>query len=346
MPQSLLFGYFGASNFGDEWTLASFLKGIRQAGVKSEQVFVMSRNPERTKAEHGVPAIPRSWRAILSTLSKCQLVLGCGGSLLQDVTSFRSLAFYCSLIWAAKLAGKRVALLGQGLGPLKRGLSKVLAKRAINACDLVTFRERESFKFAKEIGCRIDNCFITADLTFLWDDLPNCQPTNSIAINLRPVKENWSSENLADALKRVAHKGKKILLLPLQPNLDEDALKPLTKIPFSQWHQYKVWRDGLLGIASCNLLLAMRLHALIAACILLVPFVGLKYDPKVANILGEVAKEQILPLSAGAEEIIATIEMVCCKVSETFLERIAKFALNQKNEAKRNFDLLFEKVLK
>ncbi len=345
VPQMFLFGYFGANNFGDEWTLASFLKGAEGIGLKREQISVISRNPDKTRNEHGIVAVPRIWKAILSRISKCQVIVGCGGSLLQDVTSFRSLAFYCLLIWVAKIAGKKVALLGQGLGPLKRPLSKTLARRAINACDLVTFRERESLKLAKGLGCKLDNCFLTADITFAWDEIPKRQLTSSIAVNLRPVKKHWSVVNLTEALKRITREGEKILLLPLQPQVDENTLLPLAKILSSRWHRYETWRDGLVGVASCKLLLAMRLHALIAACILGVPFVGLNYDPKVANILGEVAVGQILPLSAGVEEIASAVERVRLKDAKTFSERLTEFASNQKSAAERNFEFLVEKVL-
>jgi len=344
VPQMILFGYFGAGNFGDEWTLATFLKGIKRLGLKSEQIVALSRNSEATKAEHNIAAIPRSWRAILSIMSKCQIVIGCGGSLLQDVTSFRSLVFYSLLVFAAKFAGKKIALLGQGLGPLKRGASKALARRTLNACDLLTFRERESFRLAKEIGCLLKNCFVTADLTFAWDEFPQRQPTKSIAVNLRPVREHWNCENVAGALKRTLREGEKVLLLPLQPKLDETALQPLTKIPSSKWYRYEIWHDGLVGIANCNLLLAMRLHALIAACILGIPFVGLNYDPKVANILGEVARRQILPLSANESEIASAIEQIRNENLKALAERFEEFASNQKFSAVRNFELLAEKL--
>ncbi|MCS7264911.1 MAG: polysaccharide pyruvyl transferase CsaB [Armatimonadetes bacterium] len=344
MSHLLLFGYFGAGNFGDEWTLAAFLKGLRQIGLKSQKVFVISRDKERTEAEHGVKAITRNWRSIFSKLSDCQYLVGCGGSLLQDVTSFRSLTFYCLLIWSAKLKGKKVALLGQGLGPLKRQLSKLLAKRVINACDLVTFREQDSFHFAQKIGCDIENCFVTSDITFAWDEFPNLKPTSSIAVNLRPVKERWERENVVKALKRIVREGEEILLLPLQPNLDEIALQPLSKIPSSKWHRYKTWRDGLVGIASCNFLLAMRLHALIAACMLAVPFVGLNYDPKVANILGKIEGKQILPLSASESEISSAIEIVRSQV-KNLAERFHQFVSTQKVAALQNFELLAEKLL-
>ncbi|MFN3422969.1 MAG: polysaccharide pyruvyl transferase family protein, partial [Armatimonadota bacterium] len=262
MPLIFLFGYFGAGNFGDEWTLASFLKGCQQTGLSRKEFVVLSRNPQATSDEHDVASIPRNWHSILSTVRKSHLVIGCGGSLLQDVTSFRSLAFYCLLVLVAKGMGKKVALLGQGLGPLKRRLSRKLVKRTLSACDLVTFREEVSFETAKQLGASLDNCFVTADLTFAWDELPQRERRAEIGVNIRPVKESWSEKALIEALKVSLCEGEHVLLLPLQPQSDEFALKPLaTSLP-AKWWRYENWRSGLEGIGSVSSLVAMRLHAL------------------------------------------------------------------------------------
>ncbi|MFN4180541.1 MAG: polysaccharide pyruvyl transferase CsaB [Armatimonadota bacterium] len=345
MPQIFLFGYFGAGNFGDEWTLASFLKGCQHVGLSSKQFVVLSRNPQATNDEHDVASIPRNWRSILSTVRRSQLVVGCGGSLLQDVTSFRSLAFYCLLVWVAKAMGKKIALLGQGLGPLKRRLSRILAKRTLSTCDLVTFREEVSFETAKQLGASIDNCFVTADLTFVWDELPRQEERAEIGVNIRPIKERWNEKALLEALKSSLREGERILLLPLQPKSDELALKFLaTSLP-SKWWRYRNWRDGLEGIGSVSLLVAMRLHALVAACLLGVPFVGLNYDPKVANIFGKITGKKILPLSAGSDEIAAVIKCVRSRSRETMELQMSEFVSTQKRAAMRNFELVASRLL-
>lgn len=345
MPPIFLFGYFGAGNFGDEWTLASFLKGCQQIGLSHKRFFVLSRNPQRTKEEHGVAAVPRNWRSILSTLRKSQLTIGCGGSLLQDLTSFRSLVFYCLLVWVAKAMGKKVAMLGQGLGPLKRPLSRKLAKRTLNACDLVTFREEISFETARSLGVQLDNCFVTADLTFVWDELPQVGRKAEFGVNIRPLKEPWDEKALAQALKNLLGEGEHVLLLPLQPQSDEFALKTLETYLPAKWWRYEAWRNGLEGIGSVGFLVAMRLHALVAACLLNVPFVGLNYDPKVANIFGKIAAEQILPLSASSDELAATIKKVRSENHETTKLRLSEFVSTQRLSAMRNFDLVANKLL-
>ena len=272
-------------------------------------------------------------------MRKCQVVVGCGGSLLQDVTSFRSLVFYCMLIWLAKRMGKKVALLGQGLGPLKRSISRKLAKHTLNACDLVTFRERVSFETARKLGVHEEICSVTADLTFVWDDLPNRELKAELGVNLRPVKERWRIDALARAIENALKEGNRILLLPLQPKSDELALKPLASLSRAGWWSYETWFDGLRGIASVGLIIAMRLHALIAACLLGIPFVGLNYDPKVANILSGVIGGRILPLSAEEPEFANAIKQTI-NDHAAYSDKLREFTATQKVEAQRNFELL------
>ncbi|MGQ9462552.1 MAG: polysaccharide pyruvyl transferase CsaB [Candidatus Fervidibacter sp.] len=340
----LVFGYFGAGNFGDEWTLASFLEGCSQCGFEPKNFIVLSRNPKRTTEEHNVHAIPGDWRVIFSTLKNCQWVIGCGGSLLQDVTSFRSLAFYCLLVWVAKAMGKSVALLGQGLGPLKRPLSKKLAMHTLNACDLVTFREPISFEAARSLGVSTDKCFVTADLTFTWDKFPKAEQKAAVGVNLRPIKGHWSGKAIEEMLK-TSFSGERILLLPLQPNGDESALKPLTNLTNTDWWRCETWLDGLAGIASVNLLIAMRLHALIAACLLGIPFLALNYDPKVENILQGVASQWIFPLSVNSNELNEAIQRIRSEFLETVRSRLIEFSAAQRLEARRNFELFVERLV-
>ena len=48
-----------------------------------------------------------------------ELIISGGGSLLQDVTSKRSLLYYLSIIGLGKFFGKKVMLFAQGIGPIR-----------------------------------------------------------------------------------------------------------------------------------------------------------------------------------------------------------------------------------
>jgi len=349
--KTLLVGYFGAKNFGDEWMLATFLQGCRAMNLPIAPL-VLSRHPEMTQKEHGCPAIPRQWRAILSALKECQLVVGCGGSLLQDVTSFRSLLFYAFLFRQAKAMGKKVALLGQGLGPFRRPVSRWLAKGVLKSSDLVTFRDSMSEQLAKEWGAMPKRMALTADLTFAWEggtqQKLSADRRYPVGLNLRPLSSSAKGEAASrkegwqQALKEwLARQGTTLLLLPLQREVDEKSLTPFAEGSAADWWRWERWQEAMEGIGKVSLLIAMRLHGLIAACLLKVPFVGIGYDPKVVGVLGEAFGDHLLSLPASSEAVLAVLRKVR-ESAESFSERADAFVTERRRLARQNFSLLQE----
>ncbi|GBC97593.1 hypothetical protein HRbin17_00081 [bacterium HR17] len=337
----LIFGYFGAGNFGDEWTLAAFLKGCRQHGCAFTP-FVLSRNPAATANDHAVTAIPRQWRAVSMALSRCECVIGCGGSLLQDATSLRSLIFYCTLIVMARQFGKRTVLLAQGLGPLRRPMSRALARWALRSCHLVTFRDTVSRQLAERLGVPASLIRVTADLTFVWDEVPSRRPRFSLGVNLRPVKAPEATlRRLVEALAQWIQMfwDGQVLFLPLHHGVDDAALTDLAQHCRGTWWRRPHWQDNLDGIAQVQLLVGMRLHGLIAACLLSVPFIGLNYDPKVAGIFGDAFADRLLPLNF-APDAIAAVQRAAPEDPSRWQERTTAFVTDQKRKAAYNFELL------
>ena len=93
MNNVVVSGYYGSKNAGDEAMLAAMIEVLSDLEPKLN-ITVISANPEDTKKRHGVHAI--SWidlGAIVSALRKADLMISGGGSLLQNVTSGRSLYY-------------------------------------------------------------------------------------------------------------------------------------------------------------------------------------------------------------------------------------------------------------
>lgn len=119
-------GYYGFGNAGDEAMLAAILEAILDV-IPNAEITVISGNPKDTMDKHGVKAISRlSPLPIIKALKGCDLLISGGGSLLQDVTSDRSLYYYLSIIRMAKWFNRPVMLYAQGIGPLLRERAKKL----------------------------------------------------------------------------------------------------------------------------------------------------------------------------------------------------------------------------
>ena len=110
----LISGYYGFGNLGDEAALSGLVKGLHARG---HHLSVLSNNPEKTRALHGVEAVTR-YKGLLPALVQSDAVISGGGGLLQDKTSARSLRYYLGILRLAKALGKQAVVYGQGVGPL------------------------------------------------------------------------------------------------------------------------------------------------------------------------------------------------------------------------------------
>ncbi len=73
------------------------------------------------------------------------LYINGGGSLMQDVTSTRSIWYYCYTLYAAKKRGCKVMMYGCGIGPINRPGNRRMAARTIDtSVDRITLRDDNS----------------------------------------------------------------------------------------------------------------------------------------------------------------------------------------------------------
>lgn len=108
MYNILISGYYGFDNIGDESILRTLITSLREK-IPDCRLTVLSHNPASTREKYGVEAVERmSPGAILRAVRRCDMLISGGGSLLQDVTSSKSIHYYLFIIRLAKLLGKKV----------------------------------------------------------------------------------------------------------------------------------------------------------------------------------------------------------------------------------------------
>ena len=113
----LICGAYGKGNAGDDSILEAILSQMRRIDPDMP-MYVLSRNPKETKLRYRVGAIHTFDPRFLLKMCRTKLYINGGGSLIQDVTSTRSLRYYLSNIAAAKLCGNEVLMYGCGIGPV------------------------------------------------------------------------------------------------------------------------------------------------------------------------------------------------------------------------------------
>ncbi len=79
--------------------------------------------------------------SVLRKFRHAALYINGGGSLMQDVTSTRSI-WYCYTLYAAKKRGCKVMMYGCGIGPINRAGNRKMAAKTIDASvDRITLRD-------------------------------------------------------------------------------------------------------------------------------------------------------------------------------------------------------------
>lgn len=284
----LLSGYYGFANAGDEAVLAS-LTQILQDALPGVELVALSGKPEETAAAYGIRAIDRWDKAALRReLKDAALFVSGGGSLLQDVTSVRSVYYYTSLIQTAEKSGVPTIVLAQGLGPLNSGISRWLVRRTLAKCRLLSWRDEASLKLAQEIGLGGVKNFVVCDPVLLWrpdikqDTAVESGDTKRVALALRP----WRDLQIAEAVRLaelLQGGGYQVVLLPFHRGEDE---KLAAEINGRLEHKAEIAECGtpeaaMRVLSGVDFVVGMRLHSLIMAAALGKAALAVSYDPKV-----------------------------------------------------------------
>ena len=297
-------GYYGFSNAGDDAILESIQQAIHEASDEVA-VTVLSNDPDLTRRQYGLDAIPRfrMWR-VFSALRRSDALLSGGGSLLQDTTSTRSLFYYLSVIRCAELLGKPVMLYANGIGPVHKPANRRRVKRVVERAALVTLRDHSSARELRDMGVTRDDIRVTADPVFhlapagearcaqllSGTGIPGDRPFVAVSVRGWPGTGEFPRElaRLCDHLYQ-AH-GLEMLFLLMQPDKDREATRQVRdrmSAPSYVLDAPCTPRELMGVLGKAKLCLAMRLHTLIFAARMAVPSMGLVYDPKVDSYLRE-----------------------------------------------------------
>ncbi len=326
MSKIVISGYYGFANAGDEAMLTAIIKSLRQAD-SSVNLTVISGNPQVTAVKHGVASIHRfNPFKIIAALSDCDLLLSGGGSLLQDVTSKKSLLYYLSIIALGKLLDKKVMLFAHGIGPIRSGVLRKMTRAVCSKADLITVRDRDSLEELQRIGVPDAKVRLTADavLTFKQENKNQgrellkkygvAEGKQLVGVSVR----KWgASENFLRELAKAAdvlaeQRDVQIVLLPLQYPADTLACKKVQQ--YMQNKEAAVVLDTacdtelfLSLIGNLSLLIGMRLHALIFATVMEVPFIAMSYDPKIDSFVKEAEGNTVGAISNFTAADIVTL---------------------------------------
>ena len=313
-------GAYGRGNAGDDAILEAILQEMR--GIDPDMpVTVISKDPKSTRLTYRVRSVSRmnipAWRG---AMKRAKLYINGGGSLIQDVTSRRSLWFYLHNIQSAKRSGCQVQMYGCGIGPVTRENHRKLAAEVLNrSVDAITLREPDSLDELRAMGVTQPEILLTADpaltLRRASDDETDSVLLRAgipphgryICFALRQWKGFEGKAPLFAKAAKYAYEtyGLTPVFAAVEKHQDPIAARQAAAgldIP----HYFLDDAGGagtIIGALSrMELVVAMRLHALIFAAGQGIPLAGVVYDPKVSAFLRYIGQELFTDLDALTEE--------------------------------------------
>lgn len=287
-------GYYGFDNFGDDAILYVLCENLKRMNA---EVCVLSSNPSKTSQEYSVSSIKNfNVKAVINKIREADVLISGGGSLLQDVTSFKSLLYYLFVIYTALFFKKDVVIFAQGIGPLNNKISKLLVKFAIEKSKIVMVRDEKSLEMLNQwkIPAKLVN-----DPVFSLN-IPEVPKNFALGIQLRDfiTMSDLFLESLADSILKY-FPNRKVELFIFQKSIDENVSKKFAQILKSkksnieiEFIYYTSKNKIFKRIAQLDYMIAMRFHAVIASIMAGVKTSAINYDIKVEKL----AQEASIPL--------------------------------------------------
>ena len=318
-------GAYGRGNAGDDAILEAILQEMRSIDPDMP-VTVLSKDPKSTRLAYRVRSLSRtSIPAWHRAMRRSALYINGGGSLIQDVTSRRSLWFYLYNIRSAKRCGCKVQMYGCGIGPVTRENHRKLAAQVLNRyVDTITLREPDSREELAAMGVTAPEIRLTADPALTLRRAEDDQ-TDSVLLRsgippqgrylcfaLRQWPGYPEKAPLFGQAARYAYEtyGLTPVFLAVEKRMDPTAARLAAQgldIP----HHFLDDAGGagtIIGALSrMEAVVSMRLHALIFAAGQGIPLAGVVYDPKVSAFLRYTGQENFMDLEDVTPEALRSM---------------------------------------
>ncbi len=333
---ALVCGAYGKGNAGDDAILEAIVKELRDIDPDLP-LWVLSRRPKETRLKYRVNAF-YTFRVdkFRRRLAHSQLYINGGGSLMQDVTSRRSLWFYLLTLSMAHRRHNKVLMYGCGIGPIQYPSNRKRCAKVLSRCvDAITLRDVNSKEELADMGVTGPKIILSADPTVILPAadagtvdglMAECalKPDGQyICFTLRPWPGFEEKTGALAAGARYAYEkyGLTPVFLPIEERLDAPAAGKVAArlggVPHVMVPQC-VRSSHVIGMfARMKLVVSMRLHALVFAAGQGVPLVGVVYDQKVSSFLDYIGQDLYMDLKDATEDkLCAAIDKAAARMDD------------------------------
>ncbi|MGB3613628.1 MAG: polysaccharide pyruvyl transferase CsaB [Elainellaceae cyanobacterium] len=286
--RTILCGYYGMGNGGDEALLATALQML----PPTADPIVLSGQPQLTQQQYQVEAVPRkSPGAVWRALRRADAFVWGGGSLMQDATSRLNPLYYGGLMGLAQQMELKTVAWAQGIGPLNQPLTRRITRRMYGHCSAISVRDPGS---AQQLAAWSVPAVLAPDPVWalerdsvagLWD-----LPAPRIAITLR-THPDLTPQRLSTITKALSSlqtaTGACIVIVPFQLPQDLAIAQAIQDGLSGPNHLFQLQDPRQLAglFKGVDMAIAMRLHGVIMAAAAACRTFAISYDPKIDQLM-------------------------------------------------------------
>lgn len=316
---AVICGAYGRGNAGDEAILKAILTQLRE--IDEDMPFwVMSRNSKETRAANKTRSMYLfNVFAFIRSLKKAEIFVNGGGSLIQDITSFRSLYFYLFTLKAAKWCGCKIIMYGCGIGPIISARNRKIAARVLNStADIITLRDSISLELLKEMKVEKPEIILAADPTVYIKkagikEVEAAFAEEGVPYDIKKIGfclRNWPDFIYPEIVGEAADYawetyGITPVFLPIEIPKDISAAGKVTigmKGPYYACRKKHSVEEIIGMLGSMEAVVGMRLHSLIFATAGGAPVIGISYDVKVDSFIKDIGSDACISLKSLTKE--------------------------------------------
>jgi polysaccharide pyruvyl transferase CsaB len=335
-------GAYGCGNAGDDAILAGLLK-LFNPKLWHVTVFAADRPKigtlENVTLIRQQLNLGFSWkvlrafdfRGILRSIREAHILVIGGGALLHDLRIYNLPYFFGLHLWAI-LCGHPVAYLDIGVGPIRSFIGRHLCRWFLSRADHISVRDQTGVTWLLRAGVR-RKVHVTADPAFMLTpgDVPDeldqtvsreNLPNSFIAVTLCgwfKSEDFWKKEALdhssqisrtASVLDWLIEKTKRPLVffptvIPYDRELACRIADEMRHKDQFQWLQDDYPVEVLMGLLGrADWLFGMRLHSMILATVMQIPFFGIVYDEKVRQFMESIGNVHLVSMTELFENSI------------------------------------------
>lgn len=311
VKRTVLCGYYGKGNLGDELTLSQFRKKL------GGKILPIAHSPNSNSGvrQGGILSALRLFRPGTT------FILG-GGTLLQNQTSDRSLWYYTTLFRLAARRGCFCALESAGIGEIRGTWATHAVKQTLLLADRIALRTERDMEIAAALCPERRDIHLSHDIVLeLTPPETAMPPEESYALLSLRAPSSLEKNALAflpSILEELCKKGLTIYLIPMHPQEDLAFCLDLSKEFPELGVRLKMASQEELPriVQNARLCVTMRFHLAILALALGVPCYYLPYDEKLAALeedlnhlwqgrnpaLERLTKQNLSDIHVGSEE--------------------------------------------